>query len=66
MYLNFLSFYANINYTPKQDIIGDWNAKLGNKAESNVGKFGLVVRNEGGDWLVNFYKVNNLSIANTS
>lgn len=34
--------------------IGEWNRKVGNKADSNVfGKFGLGVRNEA-DWLVDF------------
>lgn len=47
-------------------IISDWNTKGGNNAESNVGKFGLQVRNEAGDWLVDFCKANNLSIVNTS
>lgn len=46
-------------------IIGDWNAKVGSKVESNViGKFVLGVRNKAGDWLVDFCEVNNLSITN--
>lgn len=47
-------------------IISDWNTKGGNNAESNVVKFGLQVRNEAGDWLIDFCKANNLSIVNTS
>ena len=42
------SFYASIqdeiDHTPKQDmliIISDWNAKIGNKVETNVWTFGL-------------------------
>ena len=60
------SFYTSIqektDHTPKQDmpiIIGDWNAKVGSKVESNViGKFVLGVRNEAGDWLVDFCEAN--------
>lgn len=40
-------------------IIDDWNTKVENQAESNVvGKFGLEVKNEAGDWLVDFYDAN--------
>lgn len=46
------------DHTLKQDTlnnIGAWNAKAGSKAESDViGKFVLRVRNEAGDWLVDF------------
>ena len=46
-------------------IIGNWNTKVGNKAESNViRKFGIAVINET-DQLMDFSVVNNLSIANT-
>lgn len=46
-------------------IIGDWNAKVENEAESNVGrKFGLGVRNVAGNRLSDFWEVNNLHIKN--
>lgn len=58
------SFHTSIqektDHTPKQDmpiIIGDWNAKVGSKAESN-GKFVLGVGNEAEDWLMDFCKAN--------
>lgn len=44
-------------------IRGDWNVKAGNKAETNVRKFGLGVRNKAGDWLMDFCEAKNLSIA---
>ena len=47
-------------------IIGEWNATLGSKAEpSVVGKFGLGVRNEAEEQLIEFCKVSCLFIANT-
>ena len=43
-----------LELTPKQDalfIIGDWNAKVGNKEIPGVtGKFGLGVQNEAGQY----------------
>lgn len=59
------SIQEEIDHILKQNmliIIGDWNSKVGNKAEPNVGKFGLEVRNEAGDWLVDFCEAINLSI----
>lgn len=60
------SFYTGIqekpDHTPKEDmliIIGDWSAKVGSKTESDViGKFVLRVRNEAGDWLMDFCEAN--------
>ena len=47
-------------------IIGDWNAKVGNQETPGVtGKFGLGLRNEGGQRLIQFYQENALVIANT-
>ena len=47
-------------------IIGDWNAKVGNQETPGViGKFGLGVQNEEGQWLTEFCKENTLIIANT-
>ena len=47
-------------------IIGDWNAKVGNQETPGVtGKFGLGVRNESGQRLVEFCQGNALVIANT-
>lgn len=38
-------------------IIGDWNAKLGNKAASNIiRKFLTMSQNEAGIWLVDLWK----------
>lgn len=45
---------------------GEWNTKVGKKAESNViEKFGRGVKNKAGDWLVDFCETDNLSIENT-
>ena len=55
--------------TPKKDvlfIIGDWNANVGSQETPGVtGKFGLGVRNEAGQRLVEFCQENTLVIANT-
>ena len=46
--------------TPKKDvlfIIGNWNAKVGSQETSGVtGKFGLGIRNEAGQSLIDFGK----------
>ncbi len=58
-----------LDQTPKKDVvyaIGDWNAKVGKTTPgSAVGKFGLGVRNEEGERLVEFCEQNNLIIGNT-
>ena len=47
-------------------IIGDWNAKVGSQETPGVtGKFGLGVRNEAGQRLIEFCEENALVIANT-
>ena len=47
-------------------IIGDWNAKVGSQETPGVtGKFGLRVRNEAGQRLIEFCQENALIIANT-
>ena len=47
-------------------IIGDWNAKVGSQETSGVtGKFGLGIRNEAGQRLIEFCQENTLVIANT-
>ena len=55
--------------TPKKDvlfIIGDWNAKAGSQETPGVtGKFGLGVKNEAGQRLIEFCQENALVIANT-
>ena len=60
---------AEIDRTCKQDVLivmGDWNAKVGNKEEAPVvGKYGLGNRNEAGERLLEFCKTNNLFISNT-
>ena len=46
--------------------IGDWNAKVGNQETPGVpGKFGLGIRNEAGQRLIEFCQENALVIANT-
>ena len=47
-------------------IIGDWNAKVGTQETPGVtGKFGLGVRNEAGQRLIEFCQENPLVIGNT-
>ena len=47
-------------------IIGDWNAKVGSQETPGVtGKFGLGVKNEVGERLIEFCQENVLVIANT-
>ena len=58
-----------LELTPKRDvifIIGDRNAKVGSQETPGVtGKFGLGVRNEAGQTLMEFCKESALVIANT-
>ena len=58
-----------LELTPKKDvlfIIGDWNAKVGSQETPGVtGKFGLGIRNEAGQRLIEFCQENALVIANT-
>ena len=58
-----------LELTPKKDvlfIIGDWNAKVGSQKTPRVtGKFGLGMRNEAGQTLIEFCQENVLVIANT-
>ena len=55
--------------TPQKDvlfIIGDWNAKVGSQETPGVtGKFGLGIRNEAGQRLIEFCQESTLVIANT-
>ena len=57
-----------LELTPKKDvlfIIGDWNAKVGSQETPGVtGKFGLGIRNETGQRLIEFCQKNTLVIAN--
>ena len=47
-------------------IIGDWNAKVGSQETPGVtGKFGLGVRNEAGQRLIEFCQENALVVTNT-
>ena len=54
---------------PKKDvlfIIGDWNAKVGSQETPGItGKFGLGMRNEAGQKLIEFCQENALVTANT-
>ena len=58
-----------LELTPQKDvlfIIGDWNAKVGSQETPGVtGKFGLGIRNEAGQRLIEFCQENTLVIANT-
>ena len=58
-----------VELTPKKDvlfIIGDWNAKVRSQETPGVkGKFGLGMRNEAGQRLIEFCQENVLVIANT-
>ena len=58
-----------LELTPKKDVlfmIGDWNTKVGSQETPGVtGKFGLGVRNEAGQRLIEFCQENSLVIANT-
>ena len=58
-----------LELTPKKAvlfIIWDWNAKVGSQETPGVtGKFGLGVRNEAGQRLIEFCQENALVIANT-
>ena len=58
-----------LELTPKKDvrfIIGDWNAKVGSQETLGVaGKFGLGIRNEAGQRLIEFCQESALVIANT-
>ena len=58
-----------LELTPKKDvlfIIGDWNAKAGSQETPGLtGKFGLGMRNEAGQRLIEFCQENALVIANT-
>ena len=55
-----------LELTPKRDvlfIIGEWNAKLGSQATPGVtGKFGLGMRNEAGQRLIEFCQENTVVI----
>ena len=58
-----------LEQTPRKDvlfIIGDWNAKVGSQElHGAAGKFGLGIRNEAGQKLIEFCQENTLVIANT-
>ena len=58
-----------LELTPKKDVlfmIGDWNAKVGSQETPGVtGKFGLRIRNEAGQRLIEFCQENALVIAST-
>ena len=58
-----------LELTPKKDvlfILGDWNAKVGSQETPGVtGRFGLGIRNEAGQRLIEFCQENALLIANT-
>ena len=57
-----------LELTPKKDvlfIIGDWNAKVGSQVTPEItGKFGLGIRNEAGQRLIELCQENALVITN--
>ena len=59
-----------LELTPKKVVLfimGDWNAKVGSQETPGVkGKFGLGIRNEAGQRLIEFCQENALVIINTS
>src|SRR5574340_1132865 len=58
-----------LELTPKKDVlyfIGDWNAKVGSQETPGITcKFGLGIRKEAGQMLIEFCHENALVIANT-
>ena len=58
-----------LGLTPKKDVLfitGNWNAKVGSQETPGVtGKFGLGMRNEAGQRLIEFCQENALVITNT-
>ena len=66
---SFMKTYKTLTPTLKKDvlfIIGDGNAKVGSQETPEVtGKFGLGMRNEAGQRLIEFCQENALVIANT-
>ena len=58
-----------LELTPQKDVLfitGDWNTKVGSQETPGVtGKFGLGMRNEAGQRLIEFCQENALVIANT-
>ena len=58
-----------LELTPKKDvhfITGEWNRKVGSQETPGVtGKFGLGIRNEAGQRLIEFCQENTMVIANT-
>ena len=66
---SFVDLQDLLELIPKKDvlfIIGDWNAKVGSQETPAVtGKFGLGMRNEAGQRLIEFCQENALVIANT-
>ena len=66
-------FYGDLQdlleLTPQNNvlfIIGDWNAKIGSQETPGItGRFGLGMRNEAGQSLIEFCQENALVIANT-
>ena len=65
----YLDLQELLELTPLKNvlfIIGDWNAKVGSQETRGVtGKFGLGIRNEAGQRLIQFSQENTLVIANT-
>ena len=50
-----------LELTPKKDVLTDWNAKVGSQKTPGVtGKFGLGIRNEAGQRLIEFCQENAL------
>jgi endonuclease/exonuclease/phosphatase family metal-dependent hydrolase len=66
-------FYGNLQEAlkeiPSKDVLvlmGDWNSKIGRGEETEtVGKYGMGIRNEAGERLIEFCEENSLFLANT-
>ena len=71
--LKFEQFYEDLQdllkLIPQKDVLfitGDWNAKVGSQETPGItGKFGLGMRNEAGQRLIEFCQENALVITNT-
>ena len=60
---------SEISHTSNQDfliVMGDWNSKVGDRSDYPVvGKYGLGNKNDAGDRMIDFCKINELFISNT-
>ena len=65
MLISFL-FFSTFCFSSFHSYLGDWNAKVGSQETPWVtGKFGLEIRNEAGQRIIEFWQANALVITNT-